>query len=218
MNKKRFLFLTLISIFIVPLILLSGGCAFGDRVVALRYTSEIDVNQKQVDNQEIYIASFKDVSPNNLKKISFKDRRGTRISANGKEIGEIRNGYNIKTASVVSKSPDLGPWITHALSQELKQRGFNVVNVTSLPPEIPLGINGSIEKCYSKMYFLKAPDCTIQTTISLQESGVTVFTKEYIGQSKVTGGIGAQGYEKAFQAAVKDLLDKAVPDIVKACQ
>ncbi|MCK5226132.1 MAG: hypothetical protein KAQ89_05395 [Planctomycetes bacterium] len=218
MDRKKFLFFTLTAIFIAPQILVSGGCAFGDRVVALRYHSEIDVNQKQVDSQEIYIASFKDVSSNNLKKISFKDSKGTRIRTDGKEIGEIRNGYNIKTACVVSKSPDLGPWITHALSQELKQRGFNVINVTSLPPEISLGINGSIEKCYSKMYFLKAPDCTIQATISLQKSGVTVFAKEYIGQSKVSMGIGAKGYEIAFQEAMKDLLDKSVPDIMEACQ
>lgn len=218
MSKNRLIVNLLVLAFVGLMAFSSGGCAFGDRVVALRYHSEINVNQKQVDSQEIYIASFKDVSPNNLKKISFKDSKGARIKTDGKEIGEIRNGYNIKTACVVSKSPDLGPWITQALSQELKQRGFNVINVTSLPPEISLGINGSIEKCYSKMYFLKAPDCTIQATISLQKSGVTVFAKEYIGQSKVTMGIGAKGYEMAFQEAMKDLLDKSVPDIMEACQ
>ena len=218
MEKRKLLFLTLTSIFTVLLSLSSGGCAFGDRVVALRYASELDVNQNQVDNQEIYIASFKDVSPNNLKMVSFKDGNGSRIKTDGKEIGEIRNGYNIKTACVVSKTPDLGPWVTHALSQELKQRGFNVVNVTSLPPDISLGVNGSLEKCYSKMYFLKAPGCSVQATISLHKSGVVVLTKEYTGESKVANGIGAKGYEIAFQAAMKDLLDKAVPDIVEACR
>lgn len=67
------------------------------------------------------------------------------------------------------------------------------------------------------MYFLKAPDCTIQVTLSLQKAGVTVLTKEYIGYSKLANGMGAQGYEIAFQAAMKNLLDKAVPDVMETC-
>ena len=183
---------------------IASGCAFGDRVVALRYVPDAKADHATVSGKEIYVGSFKDATSNKIKK-------------QGKEIGEVRNGYNIKTASVVSKSTDLGPWITQGLSDELKRCGFNVINTTSLPPGIKLGIDGSIKKCYSKMYFFKGAVSTVQATINIQKNGVVVSSKEYVGETKGAGGLlGAKGYEDAFNRAIADLLNKVIADVVEA--
>lgn len=193
--------------------MLCSGCAFGSRGVALNYTPTANASNAG-NGKAIYVAPIRDVSVTNEKSIFAKDGAGKLVTVNGKEIGDIRNGYYIKTASVVSKSMDLGPWITDALTKELKQRGFGAVQVTGLPPECPLGVSGSLSECYSRVKFFSGQICTIKATISIQRNGAAISSKEYVGLSK--GGVAfytAAEYEKVFQLAMADLMGKVVTDI-----
>lgn len=193
--------------------MLLGGCAFGNRVVALNYTTPAKVSNEG-NGKVIYVASIRDVCASKEISVSTKNAAGQTVVAKGKEIGDIRNGYYIKTASVVSTSGDLGPWVTDALTKDLKQRGFGAVQVTGLPPECPLGVSGSLSECYSKVKFFSGQLCTIKAMVSIHKNGIAVSTKEYVGVSK--GGVGfvtPAEYEKVFQLAMADLLSKVVKDI-----
>jgi len=193
-----------------------SGCAFGSRAVALNYTPTVNA-AKVGGGRAIYVAPIRDVCVTNEKSIFAKNEAGSLTTVKGKEIGDIRNGYYIKTASVVSKSMDLGPWITDALTKELKQCGFSAAQVTGLPPECPLGVSGSLTECYSRVKFFQGQECTIRATISIQQNGAAISSKEYIGQSK--GGVAfltPEEYEKVFQLAMADFVGKVVKDVAIA--
>ena len=198
----------LIVLAILPLGMSCGGCAFGHREVALSYVPAATASNEG-NGAAVYVAAIKDVCPN--PEVS--------VFAKGREIGDIRNGFYMKTACVVSKSMDLSPWITDALAKEMKQHGFQPVQVTSLPPECPLGLSGALSECYSKMKFFKGQTCTLKATISIHKNGVSVSNKQYIGMHE--GGIGLvtpDEYEKIFQAAMTDLMTKVVADIIACSQ
>lgn len=194
---------------IVPMLMLCSGCAFGHRVVALNYSPSAGASNDG-NAQAIHVSAIRDVCPNNE----------VTVFAQGREIGEIRNGWYVKTACVVSQSMDLSPWITDALAKELKEHGFEPVQVTSLPPECPLGLSGSLSECYSKMKFFGGQTCTLKATFSIHKNGATLSTKQYIAQHNGGLGLGltAGDYEKIFQAAMADLMTKIVADVVANSQ
>lgn len=198
----------LIVLAILPLGMSCGGCAFGHREVALNYTPTATASSEG-NRATVYVAGIKDICPN--PEVS--------VFAKGREIGEMRNGFHMKTACIVSKSMDLSPWITDALAKELKQRGFQPVQVTSLPPDCPLGLSGSLSECYSKIRFWKGQVCTLKATISIQKDGASTSRKQYVGVHE--GGVGfytAGEYEKIFQGAMADLMAKVVADVVAAAK
>ena len=185
-----------------------GGCAFGHREVALNYTPTATASSEG-NGTAVYLAPIQDVCPN----------PEVTAFAKGREIGDIRNDYYMKTACVVSKSMDLSPWVTDALTKELRQRGFQPVQVTSLPPECPLGVSGSLSECYSKMKFLSGQTCTLKANISISKNGAPVSNRQYVGVHEGGLGLGtAEEYEKIFQAAMSDLMAKVVTDIVANAQ
>ena len=95
------------------MLMLCSGCAFGHRVVALNYTPTTDA-PKDGNGQSVHVAAIQDVCPN----------KEVTVLAQAREIGDIRNGFYIQTASVVSPSVDLSPWVTDALTKELRAHGF----------------------------------------------------------------------------------------------
>ncbi len=198
------------SIHVIALIGLSlscVGCAFGDRVVALSYTPTPAVSS-QGNGIAVYLAPIQDVCQNRR----LRDDKG-------REIGDVVNGYNIRTATVVSKSMDLSPWITDALTKELHQHGFQPLQVTALPPDCELGISGSLSECYSKMKFFGGQVCTLKVNIIVHRNGAPVASKEYVGIHKGGLGVGtAAEYERIFQAAMADLMAKVMPDVVAQAQ
>lgn len=183
---------------------LCSGCAFGHREVALNYTSPDDSACNAENEQTIYIAPIEDVCPN----------ADVTLFAKGREIGDIRNGFYMKTASVVSKTHDLGAWVTDALAKELACRGYQVLPVTSLPPECSCGLSGSLSECYSTMKFFGGQTCTLKATVSIHKDGAPVSHKEYVGLFE--GGLAlctADEYEKIFQGAMTSLASQVIADI-----
>jgi hypothetical protein len=218
MRARSVQMMSVLSILAVVLIssMLCSGCAFGSRAVALNYTPTIK-GPDLGGGRPIQISAIRDTCVTNEKSIFAKNGAGQLTTTNGKEIGDIRNGYYIKTASVVSKSMDLGPWVTDALTKELKQRGFSAAQVTALPPACPLGVSGSLTECYSRAKFFSGQECTIRATISILQNGAAISSKEYVGTSK--GGVAfltPAEYEKVFQLAMADFVGKVVKDIAIA--
>ena len=95
MKNSKLIVYPLVFTFAVLTALSSGGCAFGDRVVALDYDSS-KYCSKSNQQLEIYIASILDASPNELKRVSFKDSQGTRVKKDGKKIGSVKTDMGLK--------------------------------------------------------------------------------------------------------------------------
>lgn len=142
--------------------------------------------------------------------VKFVDRRDKQ------EVGEVRNGYGMKTATVYAEGQDVGAWVANALSDELTRAGFDVQKFNdAAPPEITIAITGFVPEAYIKMSMQER--CTIRANITVQKSGVVVLNKEYQGDFKRVAWTASTGeYETAMQGALQELMKKAVPEIVSA--
>jgi hypothetical protein len=174
---------------------LLSGCAFGDRKIALRYQP---------------IAPIGGGTGQKVAVVKFIDRRGKQ------EVGEVRNGYGMKTASVYAQQQDIGAWVANALSDELSHAGFAVQKFSdAAPPDISISITGFVPEAYVQMSMQER--CTVRANITVQKGGVVVLNKEYRGYiSKVAWTASTGEYENVMQLALQELMKQAVPEIVAA--
>ena len=202
--------------FVIVLPFLSGGCAFGHRVVGLNYVPS-EKTSNTSGKTPVYISTIKDTSPTNLVGIEYIGEDKQKIKTDGKEIGDIRNGYYMKTASVVSKTKSLSPWITDALAKEMKMRGYSPVLVTQLPPRCSLGITGNLTECFARMGFKVT--CSLKATIAIYINGSVVSNKNYVSEKgHLLAAATAQEYEKIFQVAMSDILNQVAEDVRSHCE
>jgi hypothetical protein len=199
--KKKIRYAALMGIGIT-LAAMSTGCALGDRHVALQYKIPDNVASPQ-----------KIAQPKKVAVVKFKDLRKI------KEIGEVRNGYGMKTAKVLSKEEDLGTWVANAFCKELENRGFIVNKFNDYaPPGYDVSLSGSLNECYTaiKVGFWKCNvTTTVRATVCLQKEGVQILNKEYKGLvNPFISSMDADEYGDATEAALHDLIGKALPDIV----
>ncbi len=172
-----------------------SGCALGDRKIALRYQPAAAATGGT--GQKVAV-------------VKFVDRRDKQ------EIGEVRNGYGMKTAKVYAEGQDVGAWVANALSDELTQAGFAVQKFNdAAPPEVSIAITGFVPEAYIRMFLQER--CTIRANITVQKAGVVLLNKEYQGECKKVAWTASTGeYEAAMQGALQDLMKKSVPEIVAA--
>lgn len=177
---------------------MAGGCAFGDRHVSLTY--------QPLSEPAAQSSGRAAITP-------FSDERRDPLV-----VGEVRNGYGMKTAKVLIDDQDAGAWLANAVSDELKRSGIEVVKIADANVTNELAIvTGSLQHLYTKSYM--SHRCTVRAKILVTQYNVPVLSREYEGHSKVGAAFaGTSEYERAMEAALHDLLRQAVPDIIKALQ
>lgn len=181
---------------ILPTAFLTGGCALGDRKIALLYEPASDC--KAAPPQAVAVAKFDDL------------RQDKAL------VGEVRNGYGMKMAQVLLENQDAGGWVSNAVSAELERTGCQVAKVER-PTDagsVPV-VQGAIIELYTKMYMTY--DCRVKLKIQVTKSGVVLFNKDYEGKG---GGLAvlvtAQEYEMVTKAALQDALKQATPQVLEA--
>jgi hypothetical protein len=191
---------TVIMLFAVCLISISTtGCAFGDRNCSLQYKQTNTNIPKVGEGQTIGV-------------LKFADNRQI------KEIGEVRNGFMMKTAKVFPKGEtELGGWVSNAMSVELEARGFQVnkYDQGTIPNEAKV-ISGALSECYTEVGFFGCKT-TVRLSFNVQKKGISVMDKEYTETN--SGGVAfamADEYANAAEAALKKVMEKALPDILTA--
>src|SRR3954453_17333834 len=72
----------------------------------------------------------------------------TDVRDNKPLVGEVRNGYGIKTAQVLIGDQDAGAWVANALASELERNGMQVTKVATSPaaPSDQILITGNLTK------------------------------------------------------------------------
>jgi len=172
-----------------------SGCAFGARNISLQYQPALDVQAKA--RQSVAVVKFTD----------------TREKP---EIGEVRNGYGIKTATVWAKDQDVGAWVANALADELGKAGYDIQKFQdAAPPDAKIAITGSVPEAYVKMFMTQRG--TVRVSVSVTKAGVVCLNKEYAGKAGGMAWTASTGeYEKILKKALQDVMKQLVPDVVAA--
>jgi len=179
----------------IVLAAMSAGCAMGNREIALTYKP---------------VANMKGANSASIAIVKFADSRKT------EEVGEVRNGYGMKTASVYAKGQDVGAWVANAVADELTAAGYNITKYNDFaPPDSQISITGNVLEAYTKMYM--SSTCTIRATINVSKGNVPVLSKEYSGKHGVLAILANTGeYENAMKGALQDMMKKCIPEIIEA--
>jgi hypothetical protein len=182
-------------------LLVTGGCAFGDRQVALTYQP---------------VMSIKARAPLTVDVRPFQSARGM---DDEKKIGQVRNGYGMVTAKVLSTSGDAPEWVRKALADELANAGFKVAR-----PDAPtsssgaVSVGGTLNEFMTDMS-LGGYDTRIRATFTVARNGIKKLEKEFTVQD---GGSGITGspdeYHTVAKAALTKLMRKALPEIIAAIE
>lgn len=178
------------------LLTMSSGCAFGDRKMALTYEPALDASVKGSGRAAV---------------VKFDDVRQDKVN-----VGEVRNGWGLKTASVVVQDQDAGAWMANALAAELERAGVSVTKCEqAASAKEPAVITGSLAELYTSSAFSNR--CKVRGKIVVTKAGVPVLNKEYGGEASKANWVAATGeYEGVARAALQNMLKTAVPEILEA--
>jgi hypothetical protein len=175
----------------------SIGCAFGDRSVVLTYTPQAGT-ARTTDAGKVAVAAFDDLRQDKV------------------VVGEVRNGYGLKTAKVVLNNQDPGGWVANAIASELQNAGYDVTKVAepTAAADVPV-IAGAISELYTKMYM--SYRTTLQLSVVVTKAGVPIMNKQYTGQAKAGAAfVSTKEYETVMDQALQNALSQAIPDIKSA--
>ncbi len=140
--------------------------------------------------------------------IPFADERADKVN-----VGEVRNGWGMHTADVVSKN-DVVQWINDAVKLELERAGYAVT--VAQGPDRPQGttvISGEILTVFCEAMFSYEGEVSLFVTISQGDN--EVLRRRYTG----TGGAGvhwaatAGSYGSSLSLALADALQKVMEDM-----
>lgn len=188
------------AVFLVPLVLatMNLGCAFIPRHIALTYET---VTTTTADGAKpVALAQFED----------------TREKKN--VVGEVRNGWGIRTANVVIGEQDPGGWLANALASELERAGVRVEKVAdTATADAPVVVTGSLDEFFIRHRFASFP-CTIRVQVQVSSSGVPLLNKTYAVTEKGGNfwGGSVKEYERVSRAALQSLMRKIVPDVIES--
>jgi len=197
MSKGRGTCAATVCISLLFVVAATNGCAFGDRNVALKYTPVTKISARALPDVAV---------------VKLADVRSR------EEVGEVRNGYGMKTATVWARNQDVGAWVANALCQELTGVGCRVEKYEDAPPPgADASVTGEVTEVYAKMFM--SSRATVKADLCVQKAGVVVLNEEYTGKHSVLALTASTGeYEKVLQGALQDLMKKAVPEIVAALE
>jgi uncharacterized lipoprotein YajG len=186
-NMKSFTFSLLALLAVLNL----AGCAFGDRKVTLGYQNTLTA--KAAKPHVVTVQSFSE----------HRDRR---------EVGRVRNAYGMVTAKVYAGGQNVGAWVADALASELRAAGCNVVR----DGNGATSITGTVTDAFADVFF--TINANVDATITVKRNGGVLLQKQFSGKNnaKVAWTASGHEYEEGLKRALQDLMEQAVPEILKA--
>lgn len=192
-------------LFIIAVLGLSG-CAFGDREAFLSYPPK-----PTSDGSVVSAAQAAPVAPSHGKPIivlRFDDLRTDK-----RTVGEVRNGWGMKTANVIVKN-DVAEWATQAATVELQKAGYQVSSSDSptKPPNAPV-LKAEILTVYCIALF--AYEGEVSFVAKVQRDGREILSKRYTGTGSAGFNMAATGesYSQSLSLALGNAIGNLVTDI-----
>jgi hypothetical protein len=184
-------------------LVLTPGCAFGTRHVKISYPpagsqqAKTDLISAPAGSKgEIILQPFTD------------DRADKRL------VGHVRNGYGMKTATVVSES-DLTQLLNEAVRVELVQAGWVVLGSDATSTNTPT-IGGALVKLYCDAYM--SYEGTASIYVRVTREGKEVFRKTYEGEGSagMNWAMTSSSYGNSLSLAIQDALESLKRDLPAA--
>ena len=195
---------------LLSLVLGSGnllGCAFVDRRVTLTPPTTIPQTFNSL------------ISSSNKKEISVA--RPQDLRPDPTTVGNIRNGYGMVTASVRSNT-DIPMWVTNSIIQGLERAGFRVeraetVETAPTPVALDIAVSRASTEHAPGFFTMKAKG-DVAAQVEVYKEGRRIHRRTYAGKVEnpeffVTTS--ANEYQTLLDAAMKDFLQKTLPDLVR---
>lgn len=184
------------------LVLLMGSCAFGNRHVTLNYPPE-----KQFESEGPKVAEAAPVPVNGKPIIlmQFVDQR-----SNKSVIGEVRNGWGMRTADVVAEN-DVSNWLTNAVRFELEKLGYKVTLGTNNRESLSvIALGGEVLHVYCTAMMTYEGEVSFFAT--LQKDGKELLRKRYTG--KGSAGMNWAAASSSYGGSLSEALSTALKDLV----
>jgi hypothetical protein len=174
------------------------SCAFGNRHVTLNYPPE-----KQSESAVAEAAPVP-VNGKSIILMQFVDQR-----SNKSVIGEVRNGWGMRTADVVVEN-DVSSWLTNAVRLELEKLGYKVTlgSNSDLSSNIVLGGEVLHVYCTAMMTY----EGEVSFFAMLQKDGKELLRKRYTG--KGSAGLNWSAASTSYGSSLSEALSIAIKDLV----
>ncbi len=189
---------------LVGLVLLAGGCAFGDRTVTLAYPPPA---------REGGVAVAAPAAPPLQTAVVLQRFADQRRRTNTFSVGEVRNAWGIPTAEVVADS-DVIEWVMRGIAAELAANGVRALRPGDPSgPDMPV-LAGDLLTVYATAVF--AYDGKVIFSVTLRQAEREVLQKQYTG----SGGAGvvwaatAESYGESLSVALQDAARQLATDVV----
>jgi len=197
---------------VTALVLLSStlgitGCAFGTRHAELSYPP-----MAAEGGGLIASAHAKANVPEESREIVVQvtDQRTSR-----ERIGNVRNGFGIDTANVVT-SDDIRLWVESALTVELANAGYTIVadggRATS---DDAIALYTEILEVYCDVYMTYGADVSLTVTLTVKDQQPFQRTYEGDGSVGVNWGATGKSYAESLSLALQDAIAKILADIAE---
>ncbi len=191
-----------ISLFLASLL---AGCAFGTREATLIYPPAPDGEAKSAVAQAAAPVS------RNTKVLlqAFSDQRSDK-----NVVGTVRNGYGMRTADVIAKN-SVTAWVTDAVAQELKKRGFTVIqsDPKAQPEAGSILVGGEILNVFCDMYFSYTGQVSL--LVKVTDSKGEVVSRHYAGEGSagLAFAATAESFAASLSLALAAALEKMMVDL-----
>jgi hypothetical protein len=198
-NPQEFAMLTVLRIALVSSVLLLTGCAFGTRTAVLTYPPG-DESEGLVESAQ---AAEMETTRSKSVYLTVSDERADRS-----RIGNVRNGFGMDTADVVTED-DIAGWVESAIAMELQQAGYDVVQGEASPSsDDVIGLNAEVLKIYCDVYMTY--DGEVSLMVNLKGDDGNEVRKQIEGK----GGVGmnwaatSKSYAESLALALEDAISK----------
>ncbi len=185
---------------------MAAGCAFGNRHATLVYPPEEGTMDPGPGVAEASPAPAVTGEPIIL--LPFADERSQK-----KFIGEVRNGWGMHTADVVTED-NIANWVTEAIKIELGKAGYNVTKVEDLSsPSSSRVVAGEVLTVYCTALWSYEGEVSFYARV--EEDGKEVFRRRYTGKGSagLNWTAAARSYGNSLSLALADAIGSFVADL-----
>ena len=189
---------------------LLAGCAFGTRQATLIYPPASGEGGQPVSQAP----ALREAKATRVFVETFRDERSDK-----NVVGTVRNGFGMRTADVVATNSVPG-WVTQAITSELKNEGFVVVDSTPGASSEANGVtvSGDILNVFCDMYM----SYTGQVSFIAKVNGGNgeLLNKHYAGEGSagLAWAATAESYSQSLASALSAAVKKFIADFVARLQ
>ncbi len=175
----------------------SYGCAFGTRHVTLN-PMKTSLTMDGLDE-----SAFVEVA----------DKRNPSLKP---VVGHVKNGYGMKTASVVADK-EVSVWMRGVIIDELKRSGASVISEGANLNEKLSMITVEVLVFYAQAYMRYGGEVSVALTVKKDGSDI-IKEKRYSGKATLgmNWSASSESYQKVLELAMEDMLQQLIPDIITA--